>query len=109
MIRPIKCPVPGCDGTDFYSTTTNGERRPVYVFTRDRGKLKRHDIGDAVVCCRCDTPLIVTAEESYLTQRAIERMRSGNGGMPARPANLTGPREEPKERPATYRPVGIEP
>ena len=101
----IKCPNPACGGTEGYVV------RPVYEWHRGfrwrafwRGVcLYRVQVGDCVVCCRCDTPMVHADSESFLTQRALEKL-----GVPRyRPAG--GPPEDNGMRRDLVRAVTLDP
>lgn len=101
----IKCPNPACGGTEGYAV------RPVYEWHRGfrwwrfwQGvKLYREQVGDCVVCCRCDAPLVLTDSDAYLTQKGMEKL-----GVPR--FRVAGQREPVENgRGDRMHPVGIEP
>jgi hypothetical protein len=66
-------------------------------------KLYREQVGDCVVCCRCDAPLVLTDSDAYLTQKGMEKL-----GVPR--FRVAGQREPVENgRMDRMHPVGIEP
>lgn len=102
----IKCPAPGCGGTEAYVA------RAVYSWRREfrwwcfwRGvRLVRQRVGDCAVCPRCECAFVITDDDIFLTQTALAKL----GAPRYQPVGMHPPERNGMREPG-YRPVEIEP